>query len=92
MGGAIAGDGGSSAEEQEKWLADAIALVQHNAFYMHRALVSLRTILSISPLRNREMREQWIALGLIISTCLICVCECCGRIATICETRSSTPP
>ena len=34
-----AGDAGSTAEEQEKWLADAIALVQHNAFYMHRALV-----------------------------------------------------
>lgn len=29
----------STAEEQEKLLADAIALVQHNAFYMHRALV-----------------------------------------------------
>jgi len=37
VGGAV--DGGST-EEQEKWLADAIALVQHNAFYMHRALVS----------------------------------------------------
>lgn len=35
------GDVASSAEEQEKWLADAIALVQHNAFYMHRALVIL---------------------------------------------------
>ncbi len=30
----------TSAEEQEKWLADAMALVQHHAFYMHRALVS----------------------------------------------------
>ncbi len=29
----------TSAEEQEKWLADAMALVQHHAFYMHRALV-----------------------------------------------------
>lgn len=29
----------SSAEEQDKWLADAMALVQHNAFYMHRAVV-----------------------------------------------------
>jgi len=31
----------TSAEEQEKWLADAMALVQHHAFYMHRALVSI---------------------------------------------------
>lgn len=28
----------SSTEEQEKWLADAMALVQHHAFFMHRAL------------------------------------------------------
>jgi hypothetical protein len=39
VGGAGIDGGSSSAEEQEKWLADAIALVQHNAFYMHRALV-----------------------------------------------------
>lgn len=26
-------------EDEEKWLAEAIAGIQHNAFYMHRALV-----------------------------------------------------
>lgn len=34
----VAATGGP--EEQAKWLAEAIALVQQNAFYMHRALVS----------------------------------------------------
>lgn len=79
VGGAIAGDGGSSAEEQEKWLADAIALVQHNAFYMHRALVASQ-LFSRFPSSQFgceaiEKCANWIALGLIISTCLICVCE-----------------
>ena len=44
----VAVDGASSAEEQEKWLADAIALVQHNAFYMHRALVSNAKLINSS--------------------------------------------
>lgn len=35
-------DGG--ADDEERWLAEGIAGVQQNAFYMHRALVS--------PLRN----------------------------------------
>lgn len=26
-------------EDEEKWLAEAIAGIQHNAYYMHRALV-----------------------------------------------------
>jgi hypothetical protein len=47
-------DAVSTAEEQDKWLADAMALVQHNAFYMHRAVVlasSLAPLFSLSPLR-----------------------------------------
>lgn len=28
-------------EDEEKWLAEGIAGLQHNAFYMHRALVSI---------------------------------------------------
>lgn len=31
-------DGG--ADDEERWLAEGIAGVQQNAFYMHRALVS----------------------------------------------------
>jgi vacuolar protein sorting-associated protein 35 len=26
-------------EDEDKWLAEGIAGIQHNAFYMHRALV-----------------------------------------------------
>lgn len=26
-------------EDEEKWLAEGIAGIQHNAFYLHRALV-----------------------------------------------------
>ena len=26
-------------EDEDKWLAEGIAAIQHNAFYMHRALV-----------------------------------------------------
>lgn len=45
-------DAVSSAEEQDKWLADAMALVQHNAFYMHRAVVSPPDPLHSIPLLN----------------------------------------
>lgn len=31
--------GGGGFEDEEKWLAEGIAAIQHNAFYMHRALV-----------------------------------------------------
>jgi len=31
----------AGAEDEEKWLAEGIAGLQHNAFYMHRALVSI---------------------------------------------------
>lgn len=58
VGGAIAGDGGSSAEEQEKWLADAIALVQHNAFYMHRALVASQQFSRFPSFRNLGVRQS----------------------------------
>ncbi|KAJ7534144.1 hypothetical protein O6H91_13G081700 [Diphasiastrum complanatum] len=39
-------DAVSMAEEQEKGLADAMALVHHHAFFLHRALVN--PILSLS--------------------------------------------
>jgi len=42
-------DAVSSEEEQDKWLADAVALVQHNAFYMHRAVVSSAGVLPVLP-------------------------------------------
>jgi hypothetical protein len=29
-------------EDEDKWLAEGIAGIQHNAFYMHRALVHLK--------------------------------------------------
>lgn len=31
-------------DDEEKWLAEGIAAIQHNAFYMHRALVSLQNL------------------------------------------------
>lgn len=40
----------TTAEEQEKWLADAMALVQHHAFFMRRALV--RLLLHIRSLKE----------------------------------------
>ncbi|KAG0562429.1 hypothetical protein KC19_9G145400 [Ceratodon purpureus] len=50
----------STAEDQEKWLADAIALVQHNAFYMHRALDgnNLRDALKYSAQMLSELRTS----------------------------------
>lgn len=37
----IAADG---IEDEEKWLAEGIAGIQHNAFYLHRALVIKKKI------------------------------------------------
>ncbi|KAL2632770.1 hypothetical protein R1flu_004249 [Riccia fluitans] len=50
----------STAEEQEKWLADAVALVQHNAFFMHRALDAnnLRDALKYSAQMLSELRTS----------------------------------
>ena len=31
-------------EDEDKWLAEGIAGIQHNAFYMHRALVIDETL------------------------------------------------
>lgn len=48
------GGGGGGFEDEEKWLAEGIAAIQHNAFYMHRALViihlSLHNFHSINQL------------------------------------------
>jgi vacuolar protein sorting-associated protein 35 len=41
-------DGGG--DDEERWLAEGIAGVQQNAFYMHRALVSP----ALSPLPDAE--------------------------------------
>ena len=30
-------------DDEEKWLAEGIAGIQHNAFYMHRALVGTQS-------------------------------------------------
>jgi vacuolar protein sorting-associated protein 35 len=53
-------DAVSSAEEQDKWLADAMALVQHNAFYMHRAVdaSNLRDALKYSAQMLSELRTS----------------------------------
>ncbi|CAK9862592.1 unnamed protein product [Sphagnum jensenii] len=50
----------TSAEEQEKWLADAMALVQHHAFYMHRALDAnnIRDVLKFSAQMLSELRTS----------------------------------
>lgn len=34
-------------EDEEKWLAEGIAGIQHNAFYLHRALVYFNLISSV---------------------------------------------
>ncbi|XP_071732040.1 vacuolar protein sorting-associated protein 35B isoform X1 [Rutidosis leptorrhynchoides] len=47
-------------EDEEKWLAEAIAGIQHNAFYMHRALDSdnLREALKYSAQLLSELRTS----------------------------------
>ncbi|XP_024532264.1 vacuolar protein sorting-associated protein 35B isoform X1 [Selaginella moellendorffii] len=55
-----AADAVTAAEEQDKWLADAMALVQHNAFFMHRALDNnnLRDALKYSAQMLSELRTS----------------------------------
>ncbi|XVE69703.1 hypothetical protein DITRI_Ditri10aG0012100 [Diplodiscus trichospermus] len=50
----------SGAEDEEKWLAEGIAGIQHNAFYMHQALDSnnLREALKYSALLLSELRTS----------------------------------
>ncbi|WOG91481.1 hypothetical protein DCAR_0310730 [Daucus carota subsp. sativus] len=52
--------GGGAFEDEEKWLAEGIAAIQHNAFYMHRALDSnnLREALKFSALFLSELRTS----------------------------------
>ncbi|KAL2457824.1 Vacuolar protein sorting-associated protein 35B [Forsythia ovata] len=47
-------------EDEEKWLAEGIAGIQHNAFYLHRALDSnnLREALKYSALLLSELRTS----------------------------------
>ncbi|KAJ6336765.1 hypothetical protein OIU76_006607 [Salix suchowensis] len=47
-------------EDEDKWLAEGIASIQHNAFYMHRALEanSLRDALKCSALMLSELRTS----------------------------------
>ncbi|XP_061969608.1 vacuolar protein sorting-associated protein 35B-like isoform X1 [Populus nigra] len=47
-------------EDEDKWLAEGIAGIQHNAFYMHRALDSnnLRDALKCSALMLSELRTS----------------------------------
>jgi vacuolar protein sorting-associated protein 35 len=40
----------TAAEDEEKWLAEGIAGVQQNAYYMHRALVSPNASLNLSSM------------------------------------------
>ncbi|WOK91819.1 hypothetical protein Cni_G00510 [Canna indica] len=50
----------TDAEDEEKWLAEGIAGIQHNAFYMHRALDSndLRAALRYSVQMLSELRTS----------------------------------
>ncbi|KAK3231864.1 hypothetical protein Dsin_003745 [Dipteronia sinensis] len=50
----------NGAEDEDKWLAEGIASVQHNAFYMHRALDSnnLREALKYSAQLLSELRTS----------------------------------
>ncbi|KAG1347523.1 vacuolar protein sorting-associated protein 35B [Cocos nucifera] len=50
----------AGAEDEEKWLAEGIAGLQHNAFYMHRALDSnnLRDALKFSAQMLSELRTS----------------------------------
>ncbi|KAL8126353.1 vacuolar protein sorting-associated protein 35B-like isoform X2 [Apium graveolens] len=52
--------GGGGFEDEEKWLAEGIAAIQHNAFYMHRALDSnnLKEALKFSALLLSELRTS----------------------------------
>ncbi|KAB1204045.1 Vacuolar protein sorting-associated protein 35B [Morella rubra] len=47
-------------EDEEKWLAEGIASIQHNAFYMHRALDAnnLREVLKYSAQLLSELRTS----------------------------------
>lgn len=47
-------------EDEEKWLAEGIAGIQHNAFYLHRALDSnnLREALKFSAQLLSELRTS----------------------------------
>ncbi|XP_050208759.1 vacuolar protein sorting-associated protein 35B-like isoform X2 [Mercurialis annua] len=49
-----------SLEDEDKWLAEGIASIQHNAFYMHRALDSnnLRDVLKYSAQMLSELRTS----------------------------------
>uniref|UniRef100_A0A6N2LCX6 Vacuolar protein sorting-associated protein 35 n=1 Tax=Salix viminalis TaxID=40686 RepID=A0A6N2LCX6_SALVM len=50
----------SGMEDEDKWLAEGIAGIQHNAFYMHRALDAnnLRDALKCSALMLSELRTS----------------------------------
>ncbi|XP_022772633.1 vacuolar protein sorting-associated protein 35B-like isoform X2 [Durio zibethinus] len=50
----------NGAEDEEKWLAEGIAGIQHNAFYMHRALDSsnLKEVLKYSAQMLSELRTS----------------------------------
>ncbi|KAL1190085.1 Vacuolar protein sorting-associated protein 35B [Cardamine amara subsp. amara] len=47
-------------EDEDKWLAEGIAGIQHNAFFMHRALDAnnLREVLKYSVLMLSELRTS----------------------------------
>ncbi|GAA0167736.1 membrane traffic protein [Lithospermum erythrorhizon] len=51
---------GEGIEDEEKWLAEGIAGIQHNAFYMHRALDAnnLREALTFSAQLLSELRTS----------------------------------
>ncbi|KAJ0026356.1 hypothetical protein Pint_09347 [Pistacia integerrima] len=60
-------------EDEEKWLAEGIASVQHNAFYMHRALDSnnLREALKYSAQMLSELRTSKLSPHKYYELCIL---------------------
>ncbi|TYK31478.1 vacuolar protein sorting-associated protein 35B isoform X1 [Cucumis melo var. makuwa] len=42
-------------EDEEKWLAEGIAGIQHNAFYMHQAMVQIQTFNLLKKKKNPNL-------------------------------------
>lgn len=61
-----------AAEDEEKWLAEGIAAIQQNAFYMHRALVLLLAASELPPIAAAVASEfPFKAFSWIIPRCFL---------------------
>ncbi|KAG6785652.1 hypothetical protein POTOM_007225 [Populus tomentosa] len=63
-------------EDEDKWLAEGIAGIQHNAFYMHRALDAnnLRDALKCSALMLSELRTSKLSPHKYYDLCTYLLC------------------